>query len=554
MSDAAFSTAATPSAPEADKRVRYSLGQILGADEFEQEQFYFLERDRQHNRVLHGYGTALGLAVSLSGSEVRVEPGLALTVAGKVVRVDARQCANFAAWVGANAATLLPADDAGFQRAHVVLGYHECDTNRLPLPVTPCCGEGEGVATRIAETFSLAFVAEPPAQVEEWLTDRFGRLLRAIRLAPAPGTPLALADVPPLVRTLIAGEALGGPWQVAAADFDAVIALAERVWITEVRPQVPVDAGPPAAPTVLKPEEPVLLASLRFRLNAGVLDAATLTLDDSARPLLLNTRTLQERYALGQTAQPVAAAVVASETTFGIAPAVGVSEAYARADHTHGSPPMPVSGGDLTGPIDAAQVVALQGVGLVSTGAAAGQLLGFDGTVWRPVAPPAVGGDPVVLGGDANGAAGDNVVAGLQKRKVSGEAPAHGDALVWDAEAEAWRPRPVAAAASPVRVVAAGVLGFNGARGPVFGGLELVDNNPMLIRFDGYVRPNFDNGHMYILKAIAMGALDKPIPSVGCAGFVEKGILISLSFGAELTSLEAGWEVMLEVSEYGEKP
>ena len=195
MSDAAFSTAAAPSTPEADKRVRYSLGQILGADEFEQEQFYFLERDRQHNRVLHGYGTALGLAVSLSGSGVRVEPGLALTVAGKVVRVDARQCADFAAWVGANAATLLPADDAGFQRAHVVLGYHECDTDRLPLPVTPCCGEGEGVATRIAETFHLAFVAEPPAQVEEWLSDRFGRLIRAIRPAPSAGAVLALADV-----------------------------------------------------------------------------------------------------------------------------------------------------------------------------------------------------------------------------------------------------------------------------------------------------------------------------------------------------------------------
>ncbi len=556
MSDAAFSTAATPSTPEADKRVRYSLGQILGADEFEQEQFYFLERDRQHKRVLHGYGTALGLAVSLSGSEVRVEPGLALTVAGKVVRVDARQCADFAAWVGANAATLLPADDAGFQRAHVVLGYHECDTDRLPLPVTPCCGEGEGVATRIAETFHLAFVAEPPAQVEEWLTDRFGRLIRAIRPAPSAGTVLALADVPALVRTLIAGEAVGGPWQVAAADFDAAIALAERVWVTEVRPQVPVDAGPPAAPTALHPEEPVLLASLHFRLNAGALDVASLTLDDSARPLLLPTRTLQELYGLGQTAQPAAATDVVPETLFNQTPAVGTSLAYARADHTHGSPTLPATGGDLTGAITAAQVTALQGVGLVATGAASGQLLGFDGSVWRPVSAPTGGGAPVVLGGDANGPAGDNTVAGLQKRKVVDMAPSNGDALVWDATIDAWRPGSVSAppAVAGVKIVAAGIIGFDGTRGPVFGKLELIDRAPFTIGFDGYIQPNADRKHMYILKAIAVAKLDSPVLTVGFSSFGEKGIVVTLALGGKPIGFDNGMELMVEISQYGELP
>ena len=39
-----------------DKRVKYSLGLVLGVDEFEQEQHYLLGRGRQHNRALHGYG------------------------------------------------------------------------------------------------------------------------------------------------------------------------------------------------------------------------------------------------------------------------------------------------------------------------------------------------------------------------------------------------------------------------------------------------------------------------------------------------------------------
>lgn len=43
-------------------------------------------------------------------------------------------------------------------------------------------------------------------------------------------------------------------------------------------------------------------------------------------------------------ASSVAASTVESETTFGLAPAVGTDTEYARQDHTHGSPANPVSG------------------------------------------------------------------------------------------------------------------------------------------------------------------------------------------------------------------
>ena len=58
--------------PDPDKRVKYSLGLVLGVDELEQEQYYFLERGRQHNRALHGYGTVCGLDLVIQGTEVRV--------------------------------------------------------------------------------------------------------------------------------------------------------------------------------------------------------------------------------------------------------------------------------------------------------------------------------------------------------------------------------------------------------------------------------------------------------------------------------------------------
>jgi len=45
------------------KRVYYSHGLVLGVDEFLQEETYLLERDRTHNRGLHGYGTVCGLSL-----------------------------------------------------------------------------------------------------------------------------------------------------------------------------------------------------------------------------------------------------------------------------------------------------------------------------------------------------------------------------------------------------------------------------------------------------------------------------------------------------------
>src|SRR5690349_6095319 len=98
MSD--FITAAPSRSPlDPDKRVRYSLGLVLGVDEFEQEQFYFLERDRLHNRALHGYGTICGLRVGVDGLKVTVEPGLAVNPRGAVIRVPRAQCADLNQWL-----------------------------------------------------------------------------------------------------------------------------------------------------------------------------------------------------------------------------------------------------------------------------------------------------------------------------------------------------------------------------------------------------------------------------------------------------------------------
>jgi hypothetical protein len=73
------------------ERPRYFAGQLLGADDFTQEQDYFRARLRRLNRALHGFGIVSGLAVSVEGDgsdqRVVVEPGFALTATGEEIEV-----------------------------------------------------------------------------------------------------------------------------------------------------------------------------------------------------------------------------------------------------------------------------------------------------------------------------------------------------------------------------------------------------------------------------------------------------------------------------------
>src|SRR4051812_26809162 len=72
------------------KRVNYSLGLVLGVDEFRQEQAYFLAKHRRHNRMLHGHGTVWGLKLGVPAKEppeIHVAPGLAAAQSGHEICV-----------------------------------------------------------------------------------------------------------------------------------------------------------------------------------------------------------------------------------------------------------------------------------------------------------------------------------------------------------------------------------------------------------------------------------------------------------------------------------
>lgn len=70
------------------KRVNYFDGQLLGPEDFRDEQQYWLGKHRLHNQALHGWGVVTGLTVttgSPSSGTIIVEPGLMIDATGREV-------------------------------------------------------------------------------------------------------------------------------------------------------------------------------------------------------------------------------------------------------------------------------------------------------------------------------------------------------------------------------------------------------------------------------------------------------------------------------------
>ena len=153
-------SATLTSSSSPDKRVRYGLGMLLGVADFEQEQAWFLEQDRGHARTLHGCGVVGGLGVDVSGTALKVAPGMAIDALGRIISVYGDQCADLNAWL------LVPENRKrigapGAKTLHVVLRYCECATDLQPVPGQPCrTADVSMSATRITASFSLDLEAK----------------------------------------------------------------------------------------------------------------------------------------------------------------------------------------------------------------------------------------------------------------------------------------------------------------------------------------------------------------------------------------------------------
>lgn len=317
---------ATPTVAPLDptKHVNYTLGMVLGVDDFTQEFAYLNGRDQWMARALLGYGTVCGLRVTVEadarGPRVNVSPGVAVNPRGQMIRVPAAECAYLNDWIQANrphiADRLASPPTSSSLPLLVALTYRDCPTDQVPIPGEPCRTEGEStISSRLTDDFVLELRLDTPDQQpnqrEEDGVRHFVAWLRQIQLSDAPGSFTTLHDFVQAVRQAMQpmgsppGASFGSPpassIRIHPADLPDFLRTAFRIWVTEGRP---LWLGPNAHPTGDPPvEQYVLLAELHVPLIHDALtdrwkvdDRSTLDAiaDDSRRPYLIDLRMLQE--------------------------------------------------------------------------------------------------------------------------------------------------------------------------------------------------------------------------------------------------------------------
>ena len=146
------------------KRVRFFSGQILGAEDFQAEQQYHMEKRRLHNRFLHGFGVVDGLDVSVDageGTAVVVSPGLALDRLGNEILLEGPVRIELAPCAG--------------EVCLLTLEFSEAPTDPVPVLTTDEAIEfsrvTEGYVVRIANEGPSPAADNPPVEI--------GRLIHA---------------------------------------------------------------------------------------------------------------------------------------------------------------------------------------------------------------------------------------------------------------------------------------------------------------------------------------------------------------------------------------
>ncbi len=232
---------ATPGDPFV--RLRYSYGQLLGAEDFTTEQRYFLLRSRLHNAALHGYGTVWGLKVGSQESETSLtltcETGLAIDPLGREVYVPQKVCLDITGlaatpfWGELSAPPADPAAPASDaidtrRRVYVVLRYRACLTEQVPAITQPCSGADAGLSpSRVQDGYRLCLEAKAPDLTGLPIRDITTRANPAGDLRTRILDQLIDPDVPPPARLWSGAD--DAPLLLAVLDLEPVGTPVERV-------------------------------------------------------------------------------------------------------------------------------------------------------------------------------------------------------------------------------------------------------------------------------------------------------------------------------------
>lgn len=172
----------SPSGLASRERTRFFPRQLVGPDDLTQDQVYFREKVRRHNRLLHGWGIVCGAAVRHEqGCTAIVTPGYILGPYGDEIVIDEEvsidvckqdsvgtlDCGDPDLWCG----------DAPRVRddttVYLAIRYVERATRPVRVPGCGCgCDESECEYSRTRDGFELKVLTELPSAYRKKVNEK----------------------------------------------------------------------------------------------------------------------------------------------------------------------------------------------------------------------------------------------------------------------------------------------------------------------------------------------------------------------------------------------
>lgn len=321
----------TPSSSiKPDARVAYTKGLVLGVDEFVQEQQYFLQKDYLHNRSLHGYGTVYGLAVSVSNSErdtppapinvaediwLRVSPGVGVDQGGRTFVLREPYCINFTQWWAAYTGKdkVTRSSDGKYALLYIRARYDERCDDLVAIAGQACSTDDMTSAnSRIYDSVILELNPVIPTMSAWDLSQRFAWLMSQIRFVPA----VVFDDVSKdalvsYVKNWLGEDSFNTKLNIEldivekrtghryfefperGYDTDELLKALNKAFVTNVAPKGYHNADDPYS-KLEDADYDVLLAAILLGGTDNNSSITSVDTDESQRPYLLGTQTLQE--------------------------------------------------------------------------------------------------------------------------------------------------------------------------------------------------------------------------------------------------------------------
>ena len=164
------------------ERVRYFSRQLITADDLTQEQDYHREKQRLHNRLLHGWGIVCGLDVKVNPTpeaplNLSICRGYALSCPGDEMYVSADISFDLAKCIAGSKALdcCSPVMTGHVDRGgpfYIAIKYSECLSHPVRVPPIGCgCDDTACEYSRIQDSFEIRCLADLPKSHEPEAAD-----------------------------------------------------------------------------------------------------------------------------------------------------------------------------------------------------------------------------------------------------------------------------------------------------------------------------------------------------------------------------------------------